>query len=359
VTDSPPTHPFEQPDGQVRWQPDGQGGRQQDGEGEWQRPGGEPPRPSIFSLEGKPAPGLYFVAWILSLVGAGLIFVGLMAGNPATSPPLVLSGLVALGAGLSTAAGYQILARSRRPPSAYRGPSPLILFGIVVAVTSVVVGPLALLRIVNLATTTGALAALIVTALAYLATVTTFVLRSGALSWRDMGWPGPDWRPGKALEDAAAAIALMAPAFIAVNLMGGVLASGLGVRLESPLPMPRTSAEVIALVLAAVVVAPIGEEVFFRGFALTAWQRDLGVRAALVRSSVFFAVVHLANLTATTAREGFLLAFVAFVVYLPVAFLLGWLFQRRGIVASIAGHAAANGTGLLLAALAERLVQSG
>jgi membrane protease YdiL (CAAX protease family) len=358
VTDSPPTHPFDQPDGQVGWQPDGQGARQPDAQGEWPRR--EPPRPSIFSLEGKPAPGLYFVAWILCLAGAALIFVGLMAANPATSPPLVLGGLLALGAGLSTAGGYQIVARSRRPPSAYRGPSPLILFGIVVAVTSVVVGPLALLRIVNLATTTGALAALIVTALAYLGIVTTFVLRSGALSWSDMGWPEPHgWRPGKLLEDVTAAIALMAPTFIAVNLMGGVLAYGLGVRLESPLPTPRTGVEVVALVLAAVVVAPIGEEVFFRGFALTAWQRDLGVRAALVRSSIFFAAVHLANLTATTAREGLLLAFVAFVVYLPVAFLLGWLFQRRGIVASIAGHAAANGTGLLLAALAERLVQSG
>ncbi|MDQ3871464.1 MAG: CPBP family intramembrane metalloprotease [Chloroflexota bacterium] len=197
------------------------------------------------------------------------------------------------------------------------------------------------------------------TALAYVATVTSFVRRTGALSWQEMGWPARHgWRPGRIIEDAAAAIALMAPAFIAVSVLGGLLASLLDVRLESPLPIPRTSAEAAALAVAAVVVAPIGEELFFRGFALTAWQRDLGVRAALVRSSIFFAAVHLANLSATTAREGLLLAFVAFVVYLPVAFLLGWLFQRRGIVASILGHSAANGTGLLLAALAERLAQS-
>ncbi|MDQ3871465.1 MAG: hypothetical protein M3301_07620 [Chloroflexota bacterium] len=154
MSDSRPAQPLEQPDGQGGWQADGQGGPHPDAGADLQPLSHDAAGPSIFSLEGKPAPGLYFVAWILCLVGAGLLFVGLMAGNRATTPPLAIAGLVSLGGGLSTAAGYQLVARSRRPASAYRGPSPLILFGIVVAATSAVVGPLALLGIVNLATTT-------------------------------------------------------------------------------------------------------------------------------------------------------------------------------------------------------------
>ena len=52
------------------------------------------------------------------------------------------------------------------------------------------------------------------------------------------------------------------------------------------------------MVLGAAVVAPIAEEIFFRGFALSAWQRDLGPRPALVRSALFFALVHIANVGA-------------------------------------------------------------
>jgi membrane protease YdiL (CAAX protease family) len=103
--------------------------------------------------------------------------------------------------------------------------------------------------------------------------------------------------------------------------------------------------------LTAVVVAPFGEELFFRGFSLTAWQLDLGPRAALIRSSVFFAAAHLINLTARSAGEGLTLALVTFFVYLPLGVLLGWLFQRRGIIVAIAGHAAANGTVVLLSLL--------
>jgi membrane protease YdiL (CAAX protease family) len=121
-----------------------------------------------------------------------------------------------------------------------------------------------------------------------------------------------------------------------------LLALALDVRLESPLPAPTNGPESLAIALAAVVVAPIGEETFFRGFALTAWWRDLGAAPALVRSTVFFALVHIANVSADTAGEGLKLVLLQFAVILPVGYVLGWLFIRRGIVASIAGHMTFN-----------------
>lgn len=102
----------------------------------------------------------------------------------------------------------------------------------------------------------------------------------------------------------------------------------------------------------AIVIAPIGEELFFRGFAQTAWTRDLGWRAALVRTAVFFALVHAISTGGSDFSEGLRLAVVTVVARLPVAFGLGWVFARTGsIAASVGLHAGFNGLMLVLAAL--------
>ena len=127
------------------------------------------------------------------------------------------------------------------------------------------------------------------------------------------------------------------------------------------LPDAHGSTEALAVVLAAVVVAPIGEEAFFRGFALTAWLRDLGERSALIRSALFFAIVHILNIrvaAADQASQGLGQALLQFAVILPLGLALGWLFLRRGIVASIAGHMTYNGFLLVLLALS-RAASSG
>ena len=49
-------------------------------------------------------------------------------------------------------------------------------------------------------------------------------------------------------------------------------------------------------------------------------------------------------------------ALLQFLVILPVGYILGWLFQQRGIIASIAGHAAYNGIIVTIAILAQRAV---
>lgn len=323
-----------------------------------------PPGGSVFTLEGRPAPGLYFAAWALTLFGLVLVFVGAQAAS-SVGPLIVVAGLGLVGLGLSAGAGYQVLARRGRPSDRYRGPSPMLLFGIafvlsnlaglgLVVALSVLVGAAEGRALLGGERPLGLALGLLVAQLGYVAVIALFVRRTGALTWHEMGWPLDGRRAPRFLRDAGLAMLVMLPATIGVMLLGGILALVLDVRAPSVLPSPQSSGDVVWLLLAAAVLAPIGEEIFFRGFALTAWHRDLGPRSALIRSSLLFAVVHVANVQATNFSEGVRQALLQFLVILPLGFILGWLFQRRGIIASIAGHATYNGIILVLLLIALR-----
>ena len=103
----------------------------------------------------------------------------------------------------------------------------------------------------------------------------------------------------------------------------------------SILPTRQTAQSVALTALAAGVIVPIGEETFFRGYALTAWWRDLGPRSALIRSTIFFALVHTLNISVgpNDALTGLKQAIIEVLVIGPVGLALGWLFLRRGLVA--------------------------
>ncbi len=88
---------------------------------------------------------------------------------------------------------------------------------------------------------------------------------------------------------------------------------------------------------------------------LTAWLRDLGERSALIRSSVFFALVHIANITTSDFREGLGQVVLTTVVILPVGYVLGRLFLRHGMAGAIAGHVTYNSLLLTLALIASRI----
>lgn len=313
-----------------------------------------PPGGRIFTLEGRPAPGLYLAGWLLSLIGFGGLFIAVQAEPPA-SAVLALGSLILLGLGLAAAMGYQLLARADRHPSLYRGPSPLLLFGEVLVVSALASAVLGLFGIVDPLRPFGFLAGLLVVAASYLVCIWLFVERSGALSWADMGWPTRS--PGllaRSARAASEAIVVMLPATLGVLVLGAIMATILDVEAPQTLPEPSTSAEAGAVALAAALVAPLGEEVFFRGFALTAWLRDLGARSALIRSAVLFAAVHIVNITVepSEAGRGAAQAVLEFTVILPLGFALGWLFLRRGLVGSVAGHVTYNGILLVLLALA-------
>ena len=82
--------------------------------------------------------------------------------------------------------------------------------------------------------------------------------------------------------------------------------------------------------LAAAVLAPISEELFYRGFATTAWLRSYGPTRAIVQGGLFFAFVHVLTLGGPDFDHAAKTALVAFVARIPVALALGWLFVRRG-----------------------------
>ena len=145
-------------------------------------------------------------------------------------------------------------------------------------------------------------------------------------------------------------------AMIAIGLLALVVSALLGgVQAPDILPTSRAPLDVALIAIATVVIAPVGEELFFRGFSLTAWWRDLGPRSALIRSAIFFAVVHILNVTADDFGTGLRQVILVVAQILPLAFVLGWLFIRRGIGASIAGHVTYNAV-VLIAALSAHAI---
>ncbi|HET9753045.1 MAG TPA: type II CAAX endopeptidase family protein [Myxococcales bacterium] len=85
-----------------------------------------------------------------------------------------------------------------------------------------------------------------------------------------------------------------------------------------------------AFVLTVTIAAPLGEELFFRGFAFPALAKDWGVLAAMVVSGVLFSALHLDA--------------VGFLGLLEIGILLAALRWWTGSLwASILGHAVNNG----------------
>lgn len=311
-----------------------------------------PPGSSVFSLDQRPGAGLYLLAWLLSVGGIALAFIGIQSA-PGLPRLLVLLGLAALALGLALGAGYQVLARRSRPAEAYRGPSPVLLFLLVVVVVNLVGGLLSVFTggALNVDSPDVFLVGLLIQVAAYVGLVWLFVVRTGALPWSALIQGNrPPQRDG--LAALGAGIGVMAPVTIVALIAGGLAALLLDASPPQVVPIPNTPLEIAVDALAAIVLAPLGEELFFRGYALTAWWRDLGARPALVRSAVFFALVHILNVRVDAGGfdVGLRSALVLLVVLLPIGFVLGGLFIRRGLVASVAAHMTYNGIvfGLLL-----------
>src|SRR3990170_3731353 len=91
------------------------------------------PGRGIFSLEGRRAPGLYLVAWLLVVGGGALLFVATLTPSDAARVVLVVISTMALSVGFAAGAGSQIVDRRDRPPDRYRGPSPALVFLAVLA----------------------------------------------------------------------------------------------------------------------------------------------------------------------------------------------------------------------------------
>ncbi len=310
-----------------------------------------PPGLFSFTVEGRRAPGLFVVGWLATVAGAGLLVVGLGAsGLPATV--FSIAGLVGLAVGLAALGGSQAIeGRGFGPPGGYAGPSPVLVFAAAVPTAlllSIVGLPLFVVLGVDPDSPAGAFVSLVATAVAYLGLLRLLVVGTGVLSWRDVGLRRPErglWR--ELLYGAVLAVPVL--------YLSGVLAILLGSVVATPAPPLPPATDVLGHVLnlaGGAVLAPVVEEIFFRGFATTAWLRRAGPTAAIVRGALFFAFAHVLTVGGATFAEGLERAVFAFVVRLPVAFVLGWLYVRRGSLAAAIGcHAVFNGLPLLALAL--------
>jgi uncharacterized protein len=309
-----------------------------------------PPGISTFSLEGRSAPALYLIGWVGSLMGLALLFVWFLAAGPAQSPGAALlgtAGLALLAIGLVAAAGSQAIERSRVADLAYRGPSPVLTFAAVISLTLllvvVVIAPLAALGL-DLASPLAALVSMILTTIVYIGVVRLLVVGTGALDWRAMGMGMP---LGRAVRDLLVGAVWAVPVLLGTGLVAAILS----VFLATPpavLPPAPDALGIAANVVTAVILAPIGEELFFRGFATTAWARTIGRNPAIVRGAVFFAIAHIVTVAAGSFQEGLEQAVFASVVRIPVGLALGWIFlSRRSLPAAIGLHAGFNGLGVL------------
>ncbi len=354
------------------------------------------PGARTFTLEGRAAPGLFLVGWLAFLMGVGFLVVAFLSGvAEGVSFALALIGLALLSLGLVAGAGSQTIERAahapvgppssaERPPSSAEGPpssaegppsspigpspwsvgtspvgtspvgpSPFLVFAASIPLSLLIIAILGVPLVALGMETTGPVATLLsvaVQAIVYLALIRLLVVGTGTLTWRAMGIGG---RPLPALvEDVAWGVVIAVPVLLASALLA-VLLSPILPTPDSPLPPSGSGGGLAANVLAAVVVAPLGEELFFRGFSTTIWARSMPVRAAVVRAAVFFAIGHVLTVGGADFGDATGRAVVAFVTRLPVALALGAIFvRRRSLAAPLALHATFNGLLLVLAQIA-------
>ncbi len=318
-----------------------------------------PPARPILSLEGRAAPGLYVGGWLLTVLGLALALVALLSagsGN-AAGIGIFLGGFAALSLGLIAGAGSQALQRHADGVAGYAGPSPFLVFAATIVVANLIYAPLFLVggwsHLLDPTSPAGAFVSLLLSTLVYVGLIRLLVVGTGSLSWREMGIRRPD---RAALRDFLAGISTALPVYVVVIVIATMLTQLLRAQPSSPLPSTSSSGGILLNLASAALVAPFGEELFFRGYATTAWWRSAGPGRAIVQGALFFALVHVLDIGAASFSEGVREAAIAFLARLPVALALGWLFVRRrgSLFASFGLHSAYNALGILLALLAGR-----
>jgi uncharacterized protein len=112
--------------------------------------------------------------------------------------------------------------------------------------------------------------------------------------------------------------------------------------------LTRGGASTFLAFVAAVVLAPLAEELLFRGLLFTALLRRRSLHVAALVSSVVFAIVHVdVAVSQPLALVGLTL----------VGLVLAYAYHRTGsLLVPIAGHAAFNGVTLVLALVGEQLM---
>ena len=249
---------------------------------------------------------LLAITLIVGGIAASIAIVGLNAGLLDVAQPrpsgedagMVLAGVtlsamaVLLGIGLHI--GRSLVARESLALARYRGPSLIVLLMLAViaaslASLSVVTDALALTK-GRVPSTYGSLVVLTITQVAMLGVAALFVAAPRALE-------GIRLLPQRRLlRSMGLGLVLAIPAWIGAQLVALIVARLLelvGLRPdEGVAEMAINLVDPVVLAIALVVVAPVAEEIFFRGIVYNAWLREYGPRRALIGSAVLFALIH-------------------------------------------------------------------
>jgi uncharacterized protein len=253
--------------------------------------------------------------------------------------------LLAIGGGLLLIGcvmnlGRAIVVRRGLPAVRYRGGSVLIML-LLAAFVANAVSLLFTDDLIALTSGEGQMSEFGTFVLLTILQLTLIVITAVFVVWpRALG--GIHFFGGSTLRAILSGVAWGIPAWIIATLLAAIVAKVLGT--FNVQPEPQVAEQVISLadpviaVLATVVIAPIAEELFFRGVALNAWAREYGVRRAIVLSALLFALIHA--------------SLAAFVPIFVLGLALAIIYRRSGnLASSIALHATFNGISVLLALL--------
>ena len=330
----------------------------------------------LFSLEGREAPALHLIGLVGSLVGAPLAVAGIAGGGPL----LLIIGITALSIGLTSAAGASALQRhADTSEHGWRGPGPVLFFSVTLGwafVAGALVGAL-----VPAVDPRGAIDPSLLTLLYVLLTNATstaaialLVVGTGAAGWRELfafspiathgeeGLPRPQ-RGGRYIADVAWGLALLVPTVVSAIVVLGLLTLATGVSPDAPLPPVNVEpagaeglsfgVQIVLILVSAVIIAPIGEELLYRGVIARAWGRQSGARRAIVFSTLIFALAHTVGVGGETASDALIAAAIALLARIPIGLATGWLWvRRRSLLAPIVLHSSYNLVIVLIANLA-------
>jgi membrane protease YdiL (CAAX protease family) len=297
------------------------------------------------------------VAWALIVAG---IVAFLVAGDVRTNwvigdlapelgeVALPRLGTIALMLGLALLAWHQARARRWLSETRYRGPSVLVLLALIAGLSVLIVLPVR--SSINLALDGGIpdLAPVLIWTVA--APIATLLVTG--IGFRGNPMPGlrlfRDARPVRHV-----AIGIGVGAATQIVLLAVVLTTASVLTREPVLQVPAGPLPGVLLpgqplwlgAVSSLVLAPVSEELFFRGLALHAWLREYGRWVALIGSSVVFGLVHYG----LNPLEGLLPDLPWLAIPAVSGLVLGHLAVRtESLIAPITAHATMNAITLLL-----------
>jgi membrane protease YdiL (CAAX protease family) len=317
------------------------------------------PEPSLSRYR-----GLQVISILLVLGGiaAFVVAVVIRAGRSDPELPADVSlavAALAVGGGLAVVIGLlmnavrAVVVREALPPQRYRGPAIFVLLALAslftVIETVTVAGSTVALVSGEPISVPATLVIFTATQTGLLAVAILFVAVPNALAGVRLV------PPRGALRSFAIGLGLAIPAWLAATILGALLQVILE-RLGHPL-VPGILDEAVArldptaLVLAVVLIAPIAEEIFFRGVVLNAWLREYGEGFAIVGSAALFGVIH----ADTSSVEALITSVARVLPIFGLGLALAFIYRRTGsLLSSIGLHMGFNALSLAIA-LAQRL----